>query len=160
MEWRILISALKPQVSLNFQPVFLKSTLEEQKEAERKASHLHLKILKNAIPCTLRNVLGPALLLPSGPWSLCTPLFLAFSCLSPSCCITPNKPTSALHIYLLFFCGIKKSKYSVCLTVLFQISLMVYNIIPLTMEFEIKEIFWVSVWNFWVLFFFHSLICT
>ena len=35
--------------------------------------------------------------------------------------------------------------YSACLTILFQISLMVYNIIPLPMEFEIKEIFWFSV---------------
>jgi len=31
------------------------------------------------------------------------------------------------------------------LTILCQISLMVYNIIPLTMEFEVKEIFWFSV---------------
>lgn len=66
-----LLLAMKPQVSLAFQAVFLKSVLAKQKAAEGKASRLHLKILKKAIPCTLRNVLGPAVfppspLLPSG----------------------------------------------------------------------------------------------
>lgn len=42
----MLSFAMKPQVSLGFQPVFMKSALETQKEAERKASYLHLKILK------------------------------------------------------------------------------------------------------------------
>ena len=47
-----------------------------------------------------------------------------------------------------------KTKYSACLTILFQSSRMVSNIILLPMEFEIKEIFWFSVWHVWFLFFF------
>lgn len=81
MEWRMLLLAMKPQVSLAFQAVFLKSVLEKQKAAEGRASHLHLKIRKKAIPWTLRNILGPAVfprspLLPSGAWALYTLLSL------------------------------------------------------------------------------------
>lgn len=82
-EWRISILATKPPVSLGFQPVFLKSALEEQQEAEKKVFLicLWLKILKKGHPDTMSNALGPASPLSIWTFSLVSPSLLALYCL-------------------------------------------------------------------------------
>lgn len=69
-----------------------------------------LKILKKAIPCTLRNILGPAVfppspLLPSGAWALYTPLSLHFAASFRYVAYSQASPTEAPCIYLLMPTG-------------------------------------------------------
>lgn len=82
----------------------------EAESTEGKASRLLLKILKKAIPCTLRNILRPAVfpqspLLPSGDWALCTFLSLHFAASFPYVACSPTSFTEAPCIYLLMPTG-------------------------------------------------------